>query len=79
LYSADGEPAIRLWSVAVSLADSLPPFLRCGWLKLQEPRLIVHIEDPLLGDRFVPFSAVEENATDWAGEAIARVREKLPA
>jgi hypothetical protein len=73
LYTAQGR---RLTSLrrAVSLARALAPIGELGMFRALEPRLMLHIRDPLAGDAFLALSRPLENDDGWAGAAIKRLK-----
>jgi hypothetical protein len=74
LYTAQGR---RLTSRlrAVSLARALAPVRELGMFASPEPRLILHITDPLAGDTFLPLVGPQETEDGWVEAAIVQLKD----
>jgi hypothetical protein len=73
LYTAQGR---RLTSLrrAVSLARALAPIGELGMFCAPEPRLVLHIRDPLAGDVFLPLGGPRDTDDGWAEAVIERLK-----
>jgi hypothetical protein len=73
LYTAQGR---RLTSLrrAVSLARALAPIGELGMFLVPEPRMVLHISDPLAGDVFLALAGPLESDDGWAEVAIERLK-----
>jgi hypothetical protein len=73
LYTARGRqltPCVR----AVSLARALSPIWDLGMFPSPEPRLVLHIGDPLRGDVFLPLAGPQETDEGWVETAIEELK-----
>jgi hypothetical protein len=77
LYRADGMPAIRISFTTPSLARSLIRLAECGWVRLAQPRLLLHIETFVSDhDVFIFFKGPLETGDGWVDDAVKRVRHR---
>jgi hypothetical protein len=73
LYTAHGRqltPCVR----AVSLARALAPVWELGMFPSPEPRLVLHIGDPVSGDVFLALAGPQVSDDGWAEAAIEQVK-----
>ena len=73
LYTAQGR-RLTFLRRAVSLARALAPIGELGMFCAPEPRLVLHIRDPLACDTFLPMAGPLENDNGWAEAAIERLK-----
>jgi hypothetical protein len=73
LYTAQGR-RLTFLRRAVSLARALAPIGELGMFCAPEPRLVLHIRDPLAGDTFMPLAGPLETEEKWADAAIERLK-----
>jgi hypothetical protein len=73
LYTAQGR-RLTLHLRTVSLARALAPIGELGMFLAPEPRLVLHISDPIAGDTFLALAGPLETEDGWAGAAIERLK-----
>jgi len=73
LYTAQGRQLTHR-RCAVSLAGALANIGELGMFPSPEPRLVLHIEDPLRGDVFLPLAGPHEADDRWVEAAIERLK-----
>jgi hypothetical protein len=73
LYTAQGRQ-LTLLRRTVSLARALAPIGELGMFLAPEPRLVLHIGDPLFGDMFLALAGPLESEDGWAEAAIERFK-----
>jgi hypothetical protein len=73
LYTAQGR-RLTFLRRAVSLARALAPIGELGMFCAPEPRLVLHISDPLAGDTFMPLAGPLQTEDEWAEAAIERLK-----
>jgi hypothetical protein len=74
LYTADARPILGTRHNAVFLSRALAPIRRLGMFQAPAPRLVLHIRDPLVGDRFLALAGPNETESGWAEAAIERLK-----
>ena len=73
LYTARGRRLTCLRR-AVSLARALASIGELGVFRAPEPRLVLHIRDPLAGDMFLALAGPLESDDGWLEAAIERLK-----
>ena len=73
LYTSQGR-RLTFLRRAVSLARALAPIGELGMFCAPEPRLVLHISDPLAGDTFMPLAGPLQTEDEWAEAAIERLK-----
>jgi hypothetical protein len=73
LYTAQGR-RLTFRLRAVSLACALAPIWELGMFLAPEPRLVLHIGDPLMGDTFLPLAGPQETDSGWAEAAVEQLK-----
>ena len=73
LYTSQGR-RLTFLRRAVSLARALAPIGELGMFCAPEPRLVLHISDPLAGDIFLPMAGPLETNYEWPKVPIERLK-----
>jgi hypothetical protein len=73
LFTAGGRQ-LTMRKRAVSLAGALTLIAELGMFRAPEPRLMLHIRDPIVGDAFLALSGPLESDNAWAEAAIEQLK-----
>jgi hypothetical protein len=73
LFTAGGRQ-LTMRKRAVSLAGALTLIAELGMFRAPEARLILHLYDPVTGDRFLPLAGPLESDQGWEVAAIERLK-----